>query len=327
MNTKREVWVDYIKMIACFLVLLGHLLQSLVSANIFPENIYHEWFDRTIYYFHVPLFFICSGYLYQRYGKVVDGKSWFKNIINKTIALGIPYFVFSFLTWLLKSFFSSYTNSEAGSLSDILFLHPTQQYWYLYVLLFLFIITPRVHTKKGILTLITISLLLKLMYVLWENALIWKTFLIYGICNYEIWFVLGVLLSFIGAETIQKRILGGLLGIGFLMISVLVYYYYNAWLQFGMGLIACSSIFMLMVNCREHKWMTKISRYTMPVYLMHTIFAAGSRACLQKIGINSVAIHVIIGLFACTVGPIIAMCVLDKIKLGWIVHPSTLIKL
>lgn len=64
----REKWVDDVKVIACILVVLGHFFQSMTKANILPENNLYGWFNTTIYYFHVPLFFICSGYLYQKYG-------------------------------------------------------------------------------------------------------------------------------------------------------------------------------------------------------------------------------------------------------------------
>ena len=65
----REKWVDDIKVIACILVVLGHFFQSMTKASIMPENDLYKWFNTTIYYFHVPLFFICSGYLYQKYSK------------------------------------------------------------------------------------------------------------------------------------------------------------------------------------------------------------------------------------------------------------------
>ena len=38
MSSKREVWVDYVKVFACVLVVLGHFFQSMVKANILPEN-------------------------------------------------------------------------------------------------------------------------------------------------------------------------------------------------------------------------------------------------------------------------------------------------
>lgn len=82
----REKWVDDVKVIACILVVLGHFFQSMTKANILPENNLYGWFNTTIYYFHVPLFFICSGYLYQKYGKVNSAGSWCKNVAKKSVS-------------------------------------------------------------------------------------------------------------------------------------------------------------------------------------------------------------------------------------------------
>ena len=158
MSSKREVWVDYVKVFACILVVLGHFFQSMVKANILPENGLYAWFNTTIYYFHVPLFFICSGYLYQKYS-IVDGlSSWKQNTIKKAVVLGIPYFAFSLATWLLKTVFSGSVNNEMGGLLDTLFIHPTAPYWYLYVLFFIFVLIPTVRGEKGVYALLVIAL-------------------------------------------------------------------------------------------------------------------------------------------------------------------------
>lgn len=57
MVKERERWVDYIKTFACILVVLGHFFQSMVQANILNNSDLYQWFNKTIYYFHVPLFF------------------------------------------------------------------------------------------------------------------------------------------------------------------------------------------------------------------------------------------------------------------------------
>ena len=97
----REKWVDDVKVIACILVVLGHFFQSMTKASILPENDLYEWFETTIYYFHVPLFFICSGYLYQKYSKVNSISIRCKNVVKKVFSsnvsdqiggLGIHYF-------------------------------------------------------------------------------------------------------------------------------------------------------------------------------------------------------------------------------------------
>lgn len=93
----------------------------MVKASILPENDLYKWFNTTIYYFHVPLFFVCSGYLYQKCSKVNNMKSWRKNAVKKALALGIPYVTFTTATWMLKKMFSSSVNDLIGNLGDTLF--------------------------------------------------------------------------------------------------------------------------------------------------------------------------------------------------------------
>ena len=147
-NEPREIWVDNVKVIACILVVLGHFFQSMTKAGIMPANNLYQWFNQTIYYFHVPLFFICSGYLYQKLSRVEDAHSWGKNILKKALNLGVPYFTFSFATWLLKTVFSDSTNTQIGGLFDTLLIHPASPYWYLYALFFIFLITPTFRNRK-----------------------------------------------------------------------------------------------------------------------------------------------------------------------------------
>lgn len=157
----REVWVDDVKVIACILVVLGHFFQSMIKADILPDNNLYEWFEKTIYYFHVPLFFICSGYLYQKYSKVDSLSSWSKNVLKKALALGVPYFTFSFATWLLKTVFSASVNDQIGGLSETLFLSPTSPFWFLYALFFIFLITPTFSDKRMALIGLVIAFIMK----------------------------------------------------------------------------------------------------------------------------------------------------------------------
>lgn len=137
----------------------------MTKANILPENDLYKWFNTTIYYFHVPLFFICSGYLYQKYSKVNDFKSWKKNVTKKALALGVPYVTFTTATWALKTVFSGSVNDQIGGLSDTLLLHPTAPYWYLYALFFIFLVTPTFSTVKMIVVSLAAAIVVKV-YIL-----------------------------------------------------------------------------------------------------------------------------------------------------------------
>lgn len=159
----REKWVDYVKVIACILVVFGHFFQSMTKTNILPKNDLYKWFNTTIYYFHVPLFFICSGYLYQKYSKVNSIGKWYKNVVKKALALGVPYATFTTVTWMLKKVFSSSVNDQIGGLGDTLFLHPTSPYWYLYALFFIFLVTPSFNSVKAAMVGLVVALAAKVL--------------------------------------------------------------------------------------------------------------------------------------------------------------------
>lgn len=95
---KREHWIDNIKIVACILVATGHFFQSMWQSGVLEKSVFLSWFDQTIYYFHVPLFFVCSGYLYQKYSTVRTFSAWKNSVMKKALVLGIPYFAFSLVT-------------------------------------------------------------------------------------------------------------------------------------------------------------------------------------------------------------------------------------
>jgi acyltransferase len=83
MDKKRILWVDMARGLAIALVVLAH--------SPIPHKL-----DSYIYSFHVPLFFIISGFLLH------DGlnKKWKDFIKNKFVRLAIPYLFFSAITFI-----------------------------------------------------------------------------------------------------------------------------------------------------------------------------------------------------------------------------------
>ena len=61
----------------------------------------------------------------------------------------------------------------------------------------------------------------------------------------------------------------------------------------------------------------------MPIFLMHTIFAAGLRSVLLKMGIDSAMIHFVGGLTISVVGPIIVAYIMKKtVFLEFFLYPD-----
>lgn len=309
----RIIWVDITKIIACVLVVLGHFFQSMTKASIIPAGNLYEWFNTTIYYFHVPLFFICSGYLYQEYSKVNSLESWKRNIVKKGLALGVPYITFSVATWLLKTLFSGDVNSQIGGLLETLLIHPTAPYWYLYTLFLIFLITPTFSTPKNALIGLTLAFVAKTFVLIFGGLSIYA---ISTIFINEIWFVIGMCISIFDVQITNKKWQGAITGITFLGLSVAVFIteYQNTIVSFGLGLMACAAVILLVAGFhqKEGRVINFLVNYTMPIFLMHTLFAAPLRTVLLKFGISNPAIHIILGLGISFIGPIAAAWFMRK---------------
>lgn len=320
----RERWVDNVKALACALVVLGHFSQSMVKAGIVAPDDVYAWFQMTIYTFHVQLFFICSGYLYQRYSTVDSLDSWWGNVKKKLIVLGVPYVVFTIATLALKVLAGDGANSPASSVFVTLFLDPTAPYWYLYTLFFLFALTPTAKTKRHALLMLLIALALKMGSLL--GAVEGLPFIIKSVTSNGIWFAAGICLSSLNMRerlgTIAVKV-----GALFLPLSIWAYAFFDSSiLDFIIGCLACVFVVSCALNCPCSAHMQGIfdrcAQYTMPVYLMHTIFAAGMRVALIRLGIFSPVAHVILGIAVSFVGPVVAMLVMDRLKpLDFFVYP------
>lgn len=131
---------------------------------------------------------------------------------------------------------------------------------------------------------------------------------------------------------LTKKKLQGIIGILLFMLSSMIVYaenIHNAMVSFVLGVLACISVILLLVDS-ERKFGRNIdffAKYTMPIFLMHTMFAASMRSVLLKIGIENAVIHVVLGLGISFVGPISAAWIMKKIKwLEFFLYPNKFIR-
>ena len=124
---------------------------------------------------------------------------------------------------------------------------------------------------------------------------------------------------------------GVIIGILFLGLSVAVYManIRNSAVSFALGLMACAAIILLAVDFKEKsgRAMRFLAKYTMPIFLMHTLFAAPMRSVLLKIGVTNAAVHVALGLGISFAGPIMAAWIMKKTKwLEFFLYPTRFIR-
>lgn len=115
-----------------------------------------------------------------------------------------------------------------------------------------------------------------------------------------------------------KKRQGTIIGILFLGLSVYVYManVKDLVVSFALGLMACTAMILLAVGFEDRcgKTMGFLAKYTMPIFLMHTLGAETLRSVLLKIGITNVVVHVMLGLEISFAGPIMIACIMKKTK-------------
>lgn len=335
MQNKQNIWIDNVKVFACIFVVLGHLFQSMVKSGLLPDNQVYQWFDKSICCFHVQLFFICSGYLYQKYKTVNSLQSWWINIRKKFVVLGIPYVVFSTVTWLLKTAFSGSVNSEIGGLLETLLLNPTAPYWFLYTLFLIFFVTPTFENSKMMKIGFGVAFVIKFLNILGVYTGI---FAMDSIIYYEIYFIFGMIMAeavaVVKVDTQKGIIAGILLGLMFLGVSICIYYYemYFTGVELLLDFSSSVAVLFIMMSVfqkgKQNRFFAYLIQYTMPIFLMHTLFAAPVRIVLMKFGIHNSMVHLLVGLMVSFAGPIVAAEIMKRVKfLDILLYPGKYFKL
>lgn len=89
-SLNRLEYVDVMRGIAITLVVVGHLIQF---NGVPTDNPAFEF----IYSFHMPLFFIVSGYITQRVTHIDSWAKLKRYYVKKLLAIAVPFLVWSFV--------------------------------------------------------------------------------------------------------------------------------------------------------------------------------------------------------------------------------------
>ena len=124
-----------------------------------------------------------------------------------------------------------------------------------------------------------------------------------------------------------RKVQGTISGLLFIVLSIVAYTaeISGSVISFTMGLLACVAVILTVADFEEKfgKGMDFLAKCTMPIFLMHTLFAAPLRSVLLKGGVTNAVAHVVLGLGISFVGPIIAAWIMKKTKwLEFFLYPN-----
>lgn len=302
--------INRLKGVAILLVLLGH------SVIFTPVNLMEVNWCKTmynyIYIFHMPLFFIISGFLY----KYKDNYKIY--ILSKVKRLLIPYVIFNIANLLLRHSFPQFINRNNTLGRDIYdILLSGGEYWFLYTLFMIFLIFPIIEKKIDskinciiILIILVILRSLDLTYIFRVDELVKNIF--YFILGYKIkniynlkykkiiknkYFILCSTIIFITIGIIPKNIIT-------LIVGALS------------GCILAYNIVMILPYNNINKFLSYCGTYSLQLYLLNGFILVPARIIIVKILSISNPIIIVSSIFIINivVGLIVIKYIINKSK-------------
>lgn len=286
----RIGWLDAWKGFAMLLVVMGHIADGYLDAGLFPEytGVLQTCYD-IIYSFHMPLFFVLSGYtFYIAYAKNRETGS--RRMWVQTGNIAVVYLLFSVLQWCFKMVFAGQVNTVYTWKN--LWMIPVRTmapYWYLYVLMLLYAVAWFAEKVKR-------PEWLKVLFFLGLNFL--SEFLpgsilfeIKRTLYYSFFFYFGIYLAKAVAPVIKDK------------TATFIGWYRKV------------------PKAGVLRW---IGTYSLEIYVMHCFITAANRRILPAIGITNFYCNVLTNFLMATLLPVAAACILKRLRLHrWIFRPVT----
>ena len=331
----RIEWLDSLKGFAIFLVVVGHVILGYMHTGMFIE---HQWslqfvYD-VIYSFHMPLFFIISGFLYKLTWRQKDIRLA-KSISNKVLNMVLMYILFSVVFWIFKYIAAEYGNiqmSDQFILMDLLyiFISPLAYLWFLYVLIWLFLTVPIFESIIKPTTVFIIFLCLYFFMPPVHGLLKIINLIIYG----GVYFTLGSVLCMY-QDQLRTIICNKLIGIGFISIvlAVITFPYIEVHNILKFICATSGSVFLsiLFFKFKNIKWVTIwniCGRYSLGIYILHLYFSGPLRTIFKHLSIDNIMVCLILSCMISTIVPIFIVKFFDRYKItSWVFGNSKLIKL
>ncbi|SEN63085.1 Uncharacterized membrane protein YcfT [Pseudorhodobacter antarcticus] len=303
---QRRSGFDVVKGAAIILVVIGHVWRGLFTAEMIPNTGLYQRIDAAIYLFHMPVFFFLSGLFFSARLPLTDFMQ------NRAILLIWPMLLWGWIDAALKTAANIPIKGQVLIWPEVALsvLPPIGIFWFLYTLFILHIIGWAVTRLPRTLRLITLAGLSIAAIMGWINVSpfdsLWPSVI------YAPPFFAGLAFAVVAGSgkllhraLIWPGIAAFVLAQGMVASGVTVLHPLVAALAMVLGTAAFIGLFAnLPSGARWHAGLLALGRVTMPIYLTHVIFSAGTRLILRALGTENLALHLSLGTIAGVLGPL-----------------------
>ncbi len=289
MKEDYENWLTIAKGYGIILVVLGHAISGAwaYENNLIWSNIY-----SLIALFHMPLFFIISGYLYQKNYKK---RSLSNNIVRKVAALGIPYIIYNVVYALVGQL----TGDDKYNIQNLRLIgyRPISHFWFVYVLLIIYIIYPLMNKLiHNNIALFLVILLVNIIISLCNLHI--SGFEVSRCIYYSLFFSFGtILLIYNFRKLMNNKKMIIICTAFFILICGLNIAGYSNIIFNILGGITGTILVMAISAVTKENFIFKLGKFSLPIYLYHSLIVSFSRKVLMLLKINNLSIVILVTSF------------------------------
>lgn len=316
MDKQRIKEIDIMRGIAIILVILGHaIIVYPIDLHEIPWcEILFTWLSSV----HMPLFFLLAGFCYSFREK--PNKSWWVSygtyLLKKVKRIVVPYFVFCILDMSVRVIFPESVNNKwriIESLENMILRGG--EYWFLYVLFFMFVIFPLMEKvlKKSIMWILLLGALLVLRFsdiapgVLEINSVVmYLPYFIFGylvkvnwrnIRSYKKTIVQWRLVIFIVSSAVWAAC------VGFLYLK-------SNWdaISFVASVAGIMDVWLIAIGISNKKmaFLCDCSKYSLQLYLLNGYFLVVSRTVIVSfLGAETAALIIVFNMLMTLILPLL----------------------
>lgn len=316
----RIEWVDAAKGVGIILVVIGHAIVGLRDGSLIPKDGTLAYILNLIYSFHMPLFFFLSGIFIAR--RVASGAFEFSK--SSTTKLGKAYLIWLPVQMLMLGLAGSLANKPMdSSLFDFISIlwEPRYNFWFIYALILMNILSALVMPNFGVTALIVASLLL-------YSLAHWIKFppFLWGLCWFAPHYAVGVIY---GLHPVQAKLGRPALLVAAAIVTAIWFYIASELQTRGVSLWQISTVATAITgtaatllwvgasNRNISSALAYLGREALPIYLIHVMFTAGTRIVINKIlHIDNEYVILVLSSIAGIAGPLLIKKTADRMKIS-----------
>lgn len=305
--------------------MIGHVVDGYINGDSYPSSVVAEYsIYQFIYTFHMPLFFLVSGFLFSLAYVDNDGGVRSSKLKTQLLDIIVIYIVFSIIMVTFKVFCSGFVNHQA-SFSELLSIgwKPIAQYWYLYVLAIFYLIHILLVKCKRTILLAVILFCLSACAAAMVPAS--KAFTLYQSLFTIPFFFIGTLMQRSGREP-NWRV--AFIGVFVAALLCLLFWKHGTESLFQVvSLTPVVNTFIALGFClffwkafSSVKWLDNkaleiCGRYCLEIYVTHCFLTAGFRSVFTALGMTNFWLSLVLNTALSTILPILFAMALERIGL------------